>query len=209
VQPVAPIGDSLHTPAPYPEPRCLRGFRHTNEEAAIDLRSLYPLGTITDEGDTVLQVRRLIKGRRLGFRLHDGTERSTGPADRIPNSTPAVAVPEGRINTVRDLAEDKMFTRTYSPVDEFGVPTGVAFDGAMTFATDHPELLNLTDHGDGSCDVAAVGGGALGPAGLTFTAVPNNGDPTIVVVDTINVVVGAPQGFAAVDSPDVEVTPDV
>jgi hypothetical protein len=110
---------------------------------------------------------------------------------------------------VRDLAQDKKFTRTYSPVDEFGTPTGTVFDGTQTFTTANPELINVTDHGDGSAEIAAVGGGALGPAGLTFTATPTAGGPPVVVEDTINVVVGGAEGFAATDSPDEEVTPDV
>jgi len=109
---------------------------------------------------------------------------------------------------VRDLRQDKKFTRTYAPVDEFGTPTGVPFDGTQTFTTANPELLNVTDHGDGSAEVAAVGGGALGPADLTFTATPNSGGPVVVIPDTINVIVGDAEGFAATDSPDEEVTPD-
>lgn len=107
---------------------------------------------------------------------------------------------------MRDLAQDKKFTRTYAPVDEFGSPT--AFDGTMVFTTANPELINLTDNGDGSAEIAAVGGGALGAAALTFTATPTVG-AAVVIEDTINVVVGAAEGFAAVDSPDEEVTPDV
>ena len=110
---------------------------------------------------------------------------------------------------MRDLAEDKKFTRTYSAVDEFGVPASAPFDGAMVFTTANPELINVTDNGDGSAVVAAVGGGALGPAALTFTASPSAGGADIVITDTINVVAGAAEGFAVVDSPDEEVTPDV
>lgn len=159
---------------------------------------------MVDEGDTILQTRRLIKGKRPGFQLHDGTERDTTPADRVPNSTPAVPA-TGRIHTVRDLAQDKKFTRTYAAVDEFGSPA--AFDGTMAFTTANPELINVTDHGDGSAEIAAVGGGALGAAALTFTATPLVG-AAVVIEDTINVVVGAAEGFVATDSPDEEVTPD-
>jgi hypothetical protein len=170
------------------------------------LNQLYPLGQITDLGDVFEQRRLIVKGRRVGFQLHDGPEDETLPADRVPNSTPAVPLSTGRITTVRDLREDKMFTRTYSPVDEFGQPT--TFDGTMAFTTANPELINVTDNGDGSANIAAVGGGALGAAGLTFTATPTVGDP-VVIEDTINVVVGAAEGFAAVDGADEEVTPDL
>ena len=106
---------------------------------------------------------------------------------------------------MRDLAQDKKFTRAYAAVDEFGTPT--TFDGTMAYSTANPELINVTDHGDGSAEIAAVGGGALGPAELTFTATPAAG-AAVVIVDTINVVVGAAEGFVATDSPDEEVTPD-
>ncbi len=96
-----------------------------------------------------------------------------------------------------------------SPVDEFGVPAGAPFTGTQTFTTANPELLNVTDNGDGSAVIAAVGGGALGPAGLTFTATPDGGGAPVVIEDTINVVAGLAEGFAATDSADVEVTPDV
>lgn len=172
------------------------------------LSDLYPLGQIVDEGDTILQTRRLVKGRRPHFQLHDGAERDTTPADRVPNSTPAVPT-TGRIQTVRDLGQDKKFTRTYGPVDEFGTPASAPFVGTQTFSTANPELLNVTDNGDGSAVIAAVGGGALGPAGLTFTATPDGGGAPVVIEDTINVTAGLPEGFAATDSPDEEVTPDV
>lgn len=180
----------------------------TKEEAAISLQDLYPLGQITDEGDTILQIRRIVKGRRFNFQLHDGPEADTRPEDRVPNSTPAIPSP-GRIHTVRDLRQDKKFVRTYAPVDEFGSPTGVPFAGTQTFTTANPELINVTDNGDGSAEIAAVGGGALGPAGLTFTATPAGGGAPVVITDTINVIVGDAEGFAATDGPDEEVTPDV
>lgn len=110
---------------------------------------------------------------------------------------------------MRDLRQDKKFTRTQTPVDEFGTPTGTVYDGTQTYTTANPELINVTDNGDGSAEIAAVGGGALGPAGLTFTATPNSGGPVVVIEDVINVIVGDPEGFAATDSPDEEVTPDV
>ena len=173
------------------------------------LSDLYPLGQVTDEGDTFLQVRRIVKGRRPQFQLHDGTDRDTVASDRVPNSTPAVPTTDGRIHTVRDLAQDKKFTRTYAPVDEFGAPASAPFVGTQAFTTANPELINVTDNGDGSAVIAAVGSGALGAAALTFTATPDGGGAPVVIEDTINVTAGAAEGFAATDSPDEEVTPDV
>lgn len=169
------------------------------------LTDLYPLGQITDLGDVFEQRRIIIKGKRPHFQLHDGTDRDTSLADRVPNGAPAVPLTTGRIHVVRDLAQDKKFTRTYAPVDEFGAPT--VFDGTMVFTTANPELINVTDNGDGSAVIAAVGG-AQGPAGLTFTATPAGGGAPVVIEDTINVTVGAAEGFVATDGPDEEVTPD-
>lgn len=171
------------------------------------LGELYPLGQVTDLGDVIEQRRLIVKGKHPQFQLHDGAERKTALADRVPNSTPAIPT-TGRIHTVRDLHEDKKFTRTYQAVDEFGQPTAEPFAGTQTFTTANPELLNVTDNGDGSAVIAAVGGGALGAAGLTFTATPDGGGAPVVIEDTINVVVGLAEGFAATDSADEEVTPD-
>jgi hypothetical protein len=175
------------------------------KEPAIN--DLYPLGQITDLGDVFEQRRLIVKGRRHHFRLHDLIELDTLPSDRVPNSTTAVPT-TGRISTVRDLGEDKKFTRTYAAVDEFGVPASSPFVGTQAFTTANPELLNVTDNGDGSAVIAAVGGGALGAAGLTFTATPDGGGAPVVIEDTINVVAGLAEGFAATDSADEEVTPD-
>lgn len=109
---------------------------------------------------------------------------------------------------MRDLGQDKKFTRTYAPVDEFGAPTAAPFDGTMVHTTANPELLNVTDNGDGSAVYAAVGGGALGPAAVTFTATPAGGGAPFVIDDVVNVVAGLAEGFAATDGPDEEVTPD-
>ena len=177
---------------------------------SLVLNDLYPLGQITDLGDVFRQERLIVKGRRHQFRLHDGPESDTTPADRVPTTPPTVTpLPTGRIHTVRDLRQDKKFIRTYAPVDEFGTPTTEAFDGTIVYTTDSPALINLTDMGAGSVEVAAVGGGALGPATLTFVASPASGGAAIQIDDVINVVVGAAEGFAVVDSPDEEVTPDV
>lgn len=173
------------------------------------LGDLYPLGQITDLGDVFEQRRLIVKGRRHQFRLHDKAEQETTPADRVPNSTPAVPASSGGVHTVRDLRQDKKFVRTYAPVDEFGTPASDTFDGTQVFTTANPELINVTDNGDGSAEIAAVGGGALGPAALTFTATPAGGGAPIVIEDVINVVAGSAEGFAATDGPDEEVTPDV
>ncbi len=108
---------------------------------------------------------------------------------------------------MRDLREDKSFTRTKTPLDEFGVPSPEAFDGTLAYTTANPELLTITDLGGGQFRFAAVGGGALGPAGVTFTATPTVGAP-FVEDDVINIVPGSPEQFGTSDGPDEETTPD-
>lgn len=165
-----------------------------------------PLGKVTDFGDLIHQERWLLKGRRVGFVPHWGAETDTGPADRVPGTTPPVPAPR-KAELIMDLHADKLRTRTVTPGDEFSNPT--TFDGSFAYAIDNPALVNLTDNGDGSCVVAAVGGtGNLGVANLTFTATPTVGDP-IVRVEAINVIAGGAESFVFTDSDESEVTPDV
>lgn len=106
-----------------------------------------------------------------------------------------------------DLHADKQRTRSVETGDEFGNPT--TFDGTFSYVGDNPALVNVTDNGDGSCVVAAVGGaGNLGVANLTFTATPAAGDP-IVRVEAINVIAGGAETFTFTDGEETEVTPDV
>ncbi len=164
-----------------------------------------PRGKITDFGDLIHEERWLIKGRRFTFVAHYGAERDTTAADRVAG-TGSVPPPPGKaVELIMDLHEDKKITRTASAADEFGVP--VAFDGTFAYAVDDATLVNLADNGDGSCVIAAVGGGALGVANLTFTATPAVGDPT-VRVEAINVIAGAAETFVFTDSAEEEVTPD-
>jgi len=161
-------------------------------------------GKVTDYGDLLHVETWIVKGRRVDFVAHYGAETDTGPADRVPGTGPATPPPR-KAELIMDLHEDKKRTRTASAVDEFGVPT--TFDGTMAYTVDDPTLVNLTDNGDGSCVIAAVGGGAIGVANLTFTATPTVGDP-VVRVEAINVIPGAVEGFSFVDGAEEEVTPD-
>jgi hypothetical protein len=172
----------------------------------VTLRDLYPLGQITDEGDTILQVRRLVKGRRPTFVPHWGPEIETTPADRVPGTTPPIPAP-GRPELIMDLHADKKRTRSVQAADEFGNPS--TFDGTYAYTSDNPALVNVTDNGDGSCVVAAVGGaGNLGVANLTFTATPTGGGAPIERVEAINVIAGGAETFVFNDGAEEEVTPD-
>jgi hypothetical protein len=137
---------------------------------------------------------------------HLGAERDTTAADRVPGTIAVPPPPRKAVELVMDLHADKKVTRTVTAGDEFGNPT--TFDGTYSYVGDNPALVNVVDHGDGSCEIAAVGGpGNLGVANLTFTATPAVGDP-IVRVEAINVIAGGAESFTFADSAETEVTPD-
>lgn len=107
-----------------------------------------------------------------------------------------------------DLHADKKITRTPTYGDEFQNPTGS--DGVTaTMVSDNTALVTATDNGDGSFDIAAVGGtGNLGVANLTFTANMPSG-AVIERVEAVNVIAGGAETVAFSDSAESEVTPDV
>lgn len=161
-----------------------------------------PRGRITDYGDLIHEERWLIKGRRTQFIPRYGAERDTTPADRVAGTTPARPAPR-KAQLIMDLHADKKRTRSAQATDEVGNPT--TFDGTMTYTIDDPALINLTDNGDGSCEIAAVG--PTGVANLTFTATSTSGAP-IERVEAINVIAGDAVAFTFVDGDEEEVTPD-
>lgn len=172
------------------------------EEDDIEL----PRGKVTDYGDLIYEERWLIKGRRYTFTHHLGAERDTTAADRIPGTTSVPPPPGKAVELIMDLHADKQLTRSVTAGDEFGNPT--SYDGTFAYAGDNPALVNVVDHGDGSCDIIAVGGlGNIGVANLTFTATPTVGDP-VVRVEAINVIAGDAETFVFTDSAETEVTPD-
>lgn len=171
---------------------------------AISLYDLYPLGRVSDLGDLYLQERYLVKGRRFTAVVHWGVERDTVAADRVPGTTASPA--PRRATTIMDLHADKKRAVSVAAGDEFGNPT--TFDGTFTFEGDNPGLVNVTDNGDGTAEVAAVGGaGNLGVANLTITITPTSGSP-IQRVEAINVIAGAAETFTVNAGPEEEVTPD-
>lgn len=180
-------------------------MRGTKEGSSAVLSDLYPLGEIIDEGDTVLQMRRLVKGRRATVVFHWGESVDTDPAHRIPsgNQTPAPR----KATTIMDLHADKSRTLTPKFGDEFGNP---ASDGAssQTLVSDNEALVTATDNGDGSFTVAAVGGlGNLGVANLTYNATLSNG-ATLERVEAVNVIAGGAETVTFEFGAEVETTPD-
>lgn len=171
------------------------------------IRNLYPLGTITDEGDTLLQVRRLVKGKRFGLIWKLGPVRDTVPADRVAGtSTPST---EGAPDVMADLHADKKVTLSVQATDEMGNPT--TFDATawtVAYTADDPDgVLNLTDNGDGTAVAAAVG--TLGAALVTATLTKVADGSTATGVLAIQVIAGDAESFVVVAGAEEEVTPDV
>lgn len=177
-----------------------------NAATTTALGDLYPLGQIVDEGDTILQTRRIVKGRRFTTVFHWGAPRDSTAADRVPNTTSA-KTSERKPDHIMDLHADKKVDFTLTTGDEFGNAT--TFDGTVAFAVDNPALINLTDNGDGSGTIAAVGGlGNLGSAILTATITPT-GAAAFERTEAINVIAGDAETFTFAFGPETEVTPDV
>lgn len=171
------------------------------------IRNLYPLGQITDEGDTILQVRRLVKGKRFGLIWKIGPVRDTVPADRVPGpSTPST---EGAPDVMATLHADKKVALSVQATDELGNPT--TFDPTaytVAYTADDPDgVLNLTDNGDGTAEAAATG--TLGSATVTATLTKTADGSTATGVLAIQVVAGDAETFEVVAGPEEEVTPDV
>jgi len=106
-----------------------------------------------------------------------------------------------------DLHADKQRPVSVTAGDEFNNPT--TFNGTITYVGDNPGLVNVVDNGDGTANVAAVGGtGNLGVANMTITLTPTNGVP-VERVEAINVIAGDAETFTVVAGDETEVTPDV
>jgi hypothetical protein len=133
-----------------------------------------------------------------------GPVRDTVPEDRVPGPAPTYKQPPGRVDLIVDLQSDKKAEFGFGPVDEMGNPS--VFDGTIVFTLDDPSLVTLTDNGDGTGTIAAVG--PTGSAVLTGTATPNDGSDPIVGTEAINVVTGDTVGFKFAFGAPTEVTPD-
>jgi hypothetical protein len=108
------------------------------------------------------------------------------------------------VDLIMDLQADKKVDFGFAPVDEMGNPT--SFDGTVSFSVDDPSVVTLTDNGDGTGTVAAVG--VLGVATLTGTVTPNDGSDVITGAEAVNVIAGDTASFAFTFGEPTEVTPD-
>jgi hypothetical protein len=175
------------------------------------LADLYPLGQLTDEGDTWLQVRRLVKGRPRRHRAWwRGAPTKTRPEDRIAVVPQPYSPRTGRVNSVATLHADKKVTILgLVDVDEMGNPIGdTPANPATRYTTDDVAgaTIVLTDNMDGTAVVAAVG--PLGTAQVTATTPDPDGGPDDVYVETFNIIAGDKAGTVFRTGPEEEVTSD-
>ncbi len=103
-----------------------------------------------------------------------------------------------------DLAADMKVSATVEYTDEVGNPTGTPADASAVWSVDDTSIVALTDNGDGSAELAAVG--PLGTANVTVTATA--GGQTFTGSDVINVVAGLAERVNVAFGTPEEVTPD-
>jgi hypothetical protein len=163
-------------------------------------------GLVLDLGDAVLHTELIVKGRRLGITWHIGAPQDTTPEDRVPgNSNPALA---GRkADVVMDLKADKKVTfqpgKFFDEMEnEVPAPDGLT----VAYSVSDGSVVNLTDNGDGTCEVAAIG--VLGQSILHAEANAPGLSP-IIGDELVNVVAGDAQRMTLQAGEPTEVTPDV
>jgi hypothetical protein len=166
-----------------------------------------PLGKVTDYGDLIHVEQWIVKGRRrtsLIVRLSAPT--STRPEDRVA-TVPQPYSPSGKVSLMATLHADKKVTVSLVEVDEMGNETGGTVSG-VTYTTDDTSgaVIALTDNGDGSASVAAVG--TPGSAQVTASVADPDGGAATEFVESFNVVPGDAAGFSFRVGPEEEVTPD-
>ncbi|HEX8106094.1 MAG TPA: Ig-like domain-containing protein [Kofleriaceae bacterium] len=156
-----------------------------------------------DLGDVQLDITAHVPGlRRYGIRLHVGAPRDTTAADRTPRGR--LGPTPRKVDFIMDLMADKQVDVDVQWTDEIGHPVDAPAGATVSWTTDNPTVVAVTQHEDGTATVAATG--ELGTAnvsvsvshdGRTFT-----GDAQVNVVaglaERVNIVFGAP----------TEVTPD-
>jgi len=156
-------------------------------------------------GDAALDINLHVYGlRRHRLVWHVGAPRDTGPADRIVKGPPYGPTPR-KVDFIMDLKADKQVEVEVQFTDEVGNPGDDPGDATVSYTTDNPTVLNVTDHGDGTATVAATG--TLGAANVHVavsspTVGSLTGDLGVTVVaglaERVNIVAGEP----------TEVTPD-
>lgn len=165
-----------------------------------------PIGKTTDYGDLIHVETWVVKGRRLHGVFHLGPPITTTFWDRHHSSGATPVPATGRIDIRMDLQADKKVPLSVQWTDEMGNPVADApIDAVITYTTDAPSVLNMTDNGDGTAWAAATG--ALGAATVHMEAtapgmMPITGDLMVMVV------AGLAERAMVMAGDAVEVTPD-
>lgn len=157
-----------------------------------------------DLGDVVLALDLRVKGRvRRRIRIRVGAPTDSTPADRVVNGPP-YATTISKEGPLVDLQADKKIPLSIQWTDEVGNATDAPTDAVVTYTTDNPTVISLTDNGDGTAVAAATG--TLGAANVHVEATAN-GD-TLTGDLAINVVAGLAERITVVAGDPEEVTPD-
>lgn len=161
-----------------------------------------------DLGDTVLDVRLLVKGKRLKLAFVIGPvleSTSKGrPGDSLSYDHRGTY---GKVDVFMDLMADKQVALSLDFTDEMGNPQNdEPGDVTVTWSVDDPGLINLsTDNGGRTAVAAAVGG--LGNAVVHVDVVANGQSLTGDLA--ISVVTGLAERVNVVPGEVSETTPDV
>lgn len=158
-----------------------------------------------DLGDVTLEVNIRIKDQPARSRsvIKLGAPARTVPADRVPVVPQPYSPRTGEVNIIMNLqADKKVEILGMVDVDELGNEIGPSAE-QPTYTTDDVagQFIVLTDDGDGTGTIAAVG--AIGSAQVTATFPDGS-----TLVETVNVVVGDVVGREFRFGPPEEVTPD-
>lgn len=158
-----------------------------------------------DLGDVTLEVNLRLKDQPVTPRrvLKIGVPKRTVLADRVPSIPQPYSPRTGKVNIIMNLGADKKVAILgLIDVDELGNEIGPSAEQA-TYTTDDVagQFIVLTDNGDGTGEIAAVG--TLGTAQVTATFPDGT-----TLVEMVNVVAGDVASRAFKFGPPEEVTPD-
>jgi hypothetical protein len=163
---------------------------------------------VDDFGDLIRikETRWLIKGRRFNVVLHLGRVSDTTPTDRIPGPGGPPFEP-GRVSISMDLlADTKVAINAPTFTDEMENPVPAPEGYTATYSVDNPDIISLTDNGDGTGSAAATG--ELGSAILHIDVPPVGGLAAMSGDVLLTVVPGLAERVAINLGEVTEVTPD-
>lgn len=103
-----------------------------------------------------------------------------------------------------DLASDKKVPLSVQYTDENGNPTSAPADALVSFTSDDPTVVTVSDFGDGTGE--AIPTGTLAAAHVLVSAVADG--VTLEGSLEINVVAGLAERINVVAGDPVEITPD-